>query len=90
MKCMVLLAIAATVLSTSAIASEPGMAADRGQNFSLILESSKSARGGSSGYHRSAPAYQCCKICTVGKACGDTCISRDKICHIGPGCACDG
>ena len=32
----------------------------------------------------------CCKICRAGKACGDTCISRDKICHVGPGCACDG
>jgi len=32
----------------------------------------------------------CCKVCTVGKACGDTCISRDKICHVGRGCACDG
>jgi hypothetical protein len=33
---------------------------------------------------------ECCKICRAGKACGDTCISRDKICHVGPGCACDG
>jgi hypothetical protein len=33
---------------------------------------------------------QCCKICTTGKACGNTCISRDKQCHVGPGCACDG
>lgn len=32
----------------------------------------------------------CCKICTTGKACGDTCISRDKICHVGHECACDG
>jgi hypothetical protein len=30
----------------------------------------------------------CCKVCTKGKPCGDTCISRDKICHVGPGCAC--
>ena len=37
-----------------------------------------------------AHAAVCCKICTVGKACGDTCISRDKICHVGQGCACDG
>jgi hypothetical protein len=35
-------------------------------------------------------AAACCKICTVGKACGDTCISRDKECHVGSGCACDG
>jgi hypothetical protein len=33
---------------------------------------------------------RCCKICTTGKACGNTCISRDKTCHVGPGCACDG
>jgi len=32
----------------------------------------------------------CCKICTVGKACGNTCISKNDICHVGPGCACDG
>jgi hypothetical protein len=37
-----------------------------------------------------AAAQQCCKICTKGKACGDTCIDRDKTCHQPPGCACDG
>ena len=31
----------------------------------------------------------CCKICTKGKACGDSCIARWKTCHVGPGCACD-
>ena len=24
----------------------------------------------------------CCKVCHKGKACGDTCISREKICHV--------
>jgi hypothetical protein len=37
-----------------------------------------------------AVAQQCCKICTTGKACGDTCIARDKTCRVGAGCACDG
>ena len=32
----------------------------------------------------------CCKRCSAGKACGDSCISRDKICHKGKGCACNG
>ena len=32
---------------------------------------------------------ECCKICTAGKACGDSCISRDKDCHKPRGCACD-
>jgi hypothetical protein len=35
-------------------------------------------------------AVACCKVCSVGKACGNTCISRDKTCHVGQGCACDG
>lgn len=33
---------------------------------------------------------RCCKVCHKGKACGDSCISRDKECHKGKGCACDG
>jgi hypothetical protein len=32
----------------------------------------------------------CCKICTTGKPCGDTCIERTKSCDKGPGCACQG
>jgi hypothetical protein len=32
----------------------------------------------------------CCRICTQGKACGNSCISREKQCHQPPGCACDG
>lgn len=32
----------------------------------------------------------CCKVCRAGKACGDSCIAREKICHKGKGCACDG
>lgn len=32
---------------------------------------------------------KCCKICRKGKACGDTCIAKDKTCHKGKGCACN-
>ena len=32
----------------------------------------------------------CCKICSKGKACGDSCIARNKTCRKGGGCACDG
>ncbi|UFM65536.1 hypothetical protein LOS78_18070 [Paracoccus sp. MA] len=32
----------------------------------------------------------CCKMCSKGKACGDSCISRDKQCRKGVGCTCDG
>jgi hypothetical protein len=32
----------------------------------------------------------CCKTCTTGKACGDSCIAKDLECHQPPGCACNG
>ena len=35
-------------------------------------------------------ASTCCKICTKGKACGNSCIQKSKTCHKGRGCACDG
>lgn len=33
---------------------------------------------------------RCCKVCSAGKACGNTCIAEWMTCHVGPGCACDG
>jgi len=35
-------------------------------------------------------AGTCCKTCKAGKACGNSCIAVDKICHQPPGCACNG
>jgi len=35
-----------------------------------------------------APQRFCCKRCSKGKPCGNTCISRSKTCHVGRGCAC--
>ena len=32
----------------------------------------------------------CCKVCTTGKACGDSCIAKNKTCNAGAGCACNG
>lgn len=34
------------------------------------------------------PPKTCCKYCTTGKPCGDSCIAKDEICHITGGCAC--
>jgi hypothetical protein len=31
----------------------------------------------------------CCRTCTKGKACGNSCIQRSLTCHKPPGCACD-
>jgi hypothetical protein len=30
----------------------------------------------------------CCKVCTSGKPCGDTCIEDKDTCHTAGGCAC--
>ena len=37
-----------------------------------------------------AARYGCCKVCSKGKACGNSCIARWKTCHKGKGCACNG
>lgn len=31
----------------------------------------------------------CCKVCDVGKACGDTCIAANQTCNSPSGCACN-
>lgn len=51
--------------------------------FAVFLAGCGSSSGGSGG-------GACCKICTTGKACGDTCISKSYSCNVGPGCACNG
>jgi hypothetical protein len=32
----------------------------------------------------------CCKVCSLGKACGDSCINASETCHTAGGCACNG
>lgn len=36
------------------------------------------------------PTRSCCRVCTTGKACGDSCIARDRNCNQPTGCACNG
>lgn len=31
----------------------------------------------------------CCKVCSEGKACGDTCIAANQTCSTPAGCACN-
>ena len=51
----------------------------------------KAASAGTTGAGPGAtPPSPCCKICRKGKACGDSCIARNKTCRKGPGCACNG
>lgn len=35
------------------------------------------------------PGSGCCKYCSSGKACGDSCIASNKSCNVGGGCACN-
>jgi len=35
-------------------------------------------------------AARCCKTCSAGKACGNSCIAAWKTCHQPKGCACNG
>ena len=37
----------------------------------------------------SEPTRACCRVCTRGKACGNSCINRDYQCRQPAGCACD-
>ncbi len=37
----------------------------------------------------SRSSRNCCKVCSKGKACGNSCISRSYTCHKPPGCACN-
>lgn len=34
------------------------------------------------------PPSRCCRVCSTGKPCGDSCISRTSTCRVGGGCAC--
>lgn len=36
-----------------------------------------------------AGGSSCCKVCSEGKACGDTCIAKNETCRVGSGCACN-
>lgn len=35
------------------------------------------------------PRSECCRVCSKGKACGNSCIKATYTCHKGRGCACD-
>lgn len=60
--------------------------------FCFILVFSLFLSGCTSNDYDNPSSYKntyCCKYCSTGKACGDSCISRSYTCHKGPGCACD-
>jgi hypothetical protein len=89
---IVMLAVLTTVCSASdATRAEPRMNADSVLALAHVDRTPAFLNIPGAEEPTASPAQQaCCKICQRGKACGNTCISRDKQCHVGPGCACDG
>lgn len=71
--------VAAVVIATPAVAADyspwPGQFVERPQ---IELVTSKRGGGGDT----------CCKHCTKGQPCGNTCISVKDTCRTPPGCAC--
>jgi len=90
MKRALLIAVATVFFSASAADLNSVTATDQAGNVAQILTQSRAARARPLTDELGATSGQCCKICHQGKACGDTCISRQDTCHVGPGCACDG
>jgi hypothetical protein len=90
------LLIAVTLLSLTASASSETAPATQRVSIAPLSQPHQSANallrslGAGGSVHSISAALACCTVCSVGKACGDTCISRDKTCHVGVGCACDG
>ena len=90
MKHAMLVAVAALVFSSSAFRSEPTVVSAHVDDLDQILNVSRADRAHSLTWMGHGASQQCCKVCHQGKACGDTCISRQDTCHLGQGCACDG
>ncbi len=59
--------------------------------LAVLLGTSSSVRySGACFEHVEQPTpAACCRVCTTGKACGNSCINRQLTCHQPPGCACD-
>jgi hypothetical protein len=89
-------ALAMTVLSMGAHSDPPTSGDSQVTSIASVYRApymenhALAALGFSASPTGTTKALVCCKICTVGKACGNTCISKNYICHVGPGCACDG
>jgi hypothetical protein len=91
----ILVALLAPLLLTSAAHSETPPTSPRAGHAVLFASTHPDnhlirSLAASGSAHSAPAALTCCKVCSVGKACGNTCISRDKTCHVGQGCACDG
>jgi hypothetical protein len=75
-------------LPTVAQSDEEPASQYRSEFIELLEDAAGSAKTRFDLSSRKVSAAKCCKVCTKGKPCGDTCIAQDKVCHVRPGCAC--
>jgi hypothetical protein len=84
-----LLAFALTACSTTPLddelAGEDGSASTGG----VAGGGGNGGQGGGGAGGEGGLSSSCCKVCRAGKACGDSCISRESTCYVKVGCACD-
>ena len=82
--------LASLLLAVTAIGGDRGMETSSRFFDRVIATSSRSNPFNEfQQAERAAAEKQCCKVCSKGKACGNTCISRSYTCHKGRGCACN-
>lgn len=58
--------------------------------FALLLPAASTAELAATPCTIAADGTQCCKRCSKGKPCGDSCIAKNKTCTKGKGCTCQG
>ena len=75
-------------LSGAASADEQPAESTRTELIDILALASDSGGSPFDSNSRKVTAAKCCKVCTKGKPCGDTCIAQDKVCQVEPGCAC--
>lgn len=66
-------------------ADEPRPGDERGSEAAAFLQYIETSPVGDA----LSLAQACCKVCRKGKACGDSCIARNKTCTRPLGCACN-
>ncbi len=82
---LVLLGAATSAGESTAGASQPREALDQVCEESAVRPFTQLAQA----ERNCIPREQCCKVCSKGKACGNSCIRSDYTCRKGRGCACD-
>ena len=78
------LVLAAALLLPGPVTAQPSEGSP-----SLLLERLLERDGAEAGDPTTQLSQRCCKTCRKGKACGDSCIAREKTCGKPAGCACD-